>query len=84
MFDEDPNTSYLGDGHFAAHGPTEKSLTFDFGARLLLERIRFYPRQQYMADRFVQYFRIGINDGDPLKDGTRELKIGQRGSDLGL
>ena len=35
-----------------------------------------------MADRFVQYFKIGINDGDPLKDGTRELKIGQRGSDL--
>ncbi len=82
MFDEDPNTSYLGDGHFATHGPTRKSLTFDFGARLLLERIRFYPREQYMADRFIQYFKIGINDGDPLKDGTREFKIGQRGSDL--
>ncbi len=82
MFDEDPNTSYLGDGHFAAHGPSAKSLTFDFGARLLLERIRFYPRQQYMADRFVEHFKIGINDGDPLKDGTREYVIGQRGSNL--
>ena len=82
MFDQDPNTMYLGDGHFAAHGPNSKSLTFDFGARLLLERIRFYPRQEHLVDRFVESFRIGISDGDPLKDGTRDVTVGQRGSDL--
>ena len=32
VFDQDPNTIYLGDGHFAAHGTPEKSLIFDFGA----------------------------------------------------
>ena len=80
MFDKDPSTIYLGDGHFAAHGPRSKSLTFDFGSPLLLERIRFFPRQQHLNDRFVQSFRIAINDGDPLKDGTRKLVVGQRGS----
>ena len=82
MFDQDPHTMYLGDGHFAAHGPNSKSITFDFGARLLLERIRFYPRQEHLVDRFVESFRIGISDGDPLKDGTRDVTVGQRGSDL--
>ena len=32
MFDQDPSTIYLGDGHFASHGPPDKYLTFDFGA----------------------------------------------------
>jgi hypothetical protein len=82
MFDQDPNTIYLGDGHFAAHGPNSKSMTFDFGSRLLLERIRFYPREEHFVDRFVESFRIGISDGDPLKDGTRDLTVGQRGSNL--
>jgi hypothetical protein len=82
IFDEDNNTVYLGDGHFASHGPDAKSLTFDFGARLLLEKIKFYPREKHLTDRFVQRFKIGMNDGDPLKEGTREYVIGQRGSDL--
>ena len=82
MFDQDPNTIYLGDGHFASHGPPHKYLTFDFGAPLLLERIRFFPRTKHLTDRFVETFRIGINDGDPLKDGSREFLIGRRGSDL--
>ena len=82
MFDQDPNTIYLGDGHFASHGPPHKYLTFDFGAPLLLERIRFFPRTKHLTDRFVETFRIGINDGDPLKNGSREFNIGRRGSEL--
>ncbi len=77
MFDEDPDTIYLGDGHFAAHGPKSKSLRIDFASRLLLDRIRFFPREKHHNDRYVQSFRIGFNDGDPLKDGTREYKIGR-------
>ena len=82
MFDQDPNTIYLGDGHFASHGPPHKYLTFDFGAPLLLERIRFFPRTKHLADRFVETFRIGINDGDPLKDGSREFLLGRWGDEL--
>ncbi len=82
MFDQDPSTIYLGDGHFASHGPPEKYLTFDFGAPLLLERIRFFPRTKHLTDRFVETFKIGINDGDPLKDGSRQFNIGRRGSEL--
>lgn len=82
MFDQDPNTIYLGDGHFASHGPPEKYLAFDFGAPLLLERIRFFPRTKHLTDRFVETFKIGINDGDPLKDGSREFLIGRRNSEL--
>ena len=79
VFDQDPNTIYLGDGHFAAHGTPEKSLIFDFGAPLPLERIRFNPRKQYLTNRFVESFMIGVNDGDPVKDGTREFRIGRSG-----
>ncbi len=82
MFDQDPNTIYLGDGHFASHGPPQKNLTFDFGSPLLLERIRFYPREKHLTDRFVESFRVGMSDGDPLKDGTRDLNVGRRGSEL--
>ena len=67
---------------FASHGPPHKYLTFDFGAPLLLERIRFFPRTKHLTDRFVETFRIGINDGDPLKDGSREFLLGRWGDEL--
>ena len=82
VFDENNETAYLGDGKFASHGPDAKSFTFDFGARLLLEKIRFYPRDKHLTDRFVERFKIGMNDGDPLKEGTREYVIGARGIEL--
>jgi hypothetical protein len=75
MFDQDPNTSFLGDGQFANHWPFIKGLFFDLGAPLPLERVRFYPREHHLDDRFVETFKIGINDGDPLKDGTREFGL---------
>ncbi len=79
FFDEDPSTAYLGDGHFAAHAPPQKHLIFDFGGRFLIQRIRFFPREKHEHDRFIQKFVIGISDGDPLKDGTRDRNFGTRG-----
>ena len=75
IFDRDPNTIYLGDGRFASYSATEKNLLFDFGGRVILHRVRFYPRDQFLSDRFVQKFKIGISDGDSLKDGTREFNV---------
>ena len=79
FFDEDPNSAYLGDGHFAAHAPPQKHMIFDFGGRFLIQRIRFFPRERFENERFVQKFVIGISDGDPLKDGTRDREFGTRG-----
>ena len=79
MFDGDLTTAFLGDGSFAVHWPYVKALTFDLGAPLLLDRIRFFPRDKHLTDRFVQQFRIGVNDGDPLKDGTRKVNLGAAG-----
>ena len=84
MFDGDPTTAFLGDGDWGGdYGVIQqKSLAFDMGGRFLLERIRFYPRVRFANDRFVQRFLVGINDGDPLKVGTRPFTRGIRGSDL--
>ena len=82
MFDGDPTTAFLGDGDWGGdYGVIrQKSLVFDLGGRFFLERIRFFPRERFLADRFVQRFIIGISDGDPLKKGTREFTQGIRGS----
>ena len=82
MFDGDPTTAFLGDGDWGGdYGVIrQKSLVFDFGGRFFLERIRFFPRERFLADRFVQRFIIGISDGDPLKKDTREFRRGIRGS----
>ena len=77
MFDGDLDTAFLGDGHWV-HWPYVKALTFDLGAPLPLDRVRFYPRSKHLTDRFIETFRIGTNDGDPLKDGTREVTIAAR------
>jgi hypothetical protein len=79
MWDEDPETAYLGDGHFASHNPAQKHLRFDLGGRFILDRLEFYPRAKFLEDRFIQKFLIGYTDGDPLKDGTRDLPIVSRG-----
>ena len=82
MFDGDPTTAFLGDGDWGGdYGVIrQKSLVFDFGGRFFLERIRFFPRERFLADRFVQRFIIGISDGEPLKKDTREFRRGIRGS----
>ena len=82
MFDGDATTALLGDGDWGGdYGVIrQKSLIFDFGGRFFLERIRFFPRERFLADRFVQRFIVGISDGDPLKKGTREFTQGIRGS----
>ncbi len=82
MFDGDLTTAFLGDGDWGGdYGVIrQKSLIFDLGGRFFLERIRFFPRERFLDDRFVQRFIIGISDGDPLKKGTREFTQGIRGS----
>ncbi|MBT4501849.1 MAG: hypothetical protein HOC74_29225 [Gemmatimonadetes bacterium] len=80
IFDGDSTTAYLGDGHFASHGPPHKDYIFDFGGRFLIERIKIFPRERFMADRFIESFIIGSSDGDPLKDGARDYLVGTRGS----
>ncbi|MBM3276756.1 MAG: gliding motility-associated C-terminal domain-containing protein [Candidatus Handelsmanbacteria bacterium] len=76
LFDGDPETAYLGDGHFAVHGPAEKNMFFEFGGPFPIRRVRFFPRQQFTDERFLERFRIGVNDGDPLKDGLRGFRTG--------
>ncbi|MEE2659681.1 MAG: gliding motility-associated C-terminal domain-containing protein [Candidatus Latescibacterota bacterium] len=78
MWDEDPVTAYLGDGHFASHNPAQKHLRFNLGGRFLIDRLEFYPREEHLEDRFIEKFLIGHSDGDPLKDGTRDITIRNR------
>ncbi len=85
IFDGDPETAYLGDGHYlrvAGYGPQNKYWVFDFGGRFFIDRIRFFPRQQFQFNRFVERFTVGVSDGDPLKEGTREYVVDWRGSAL--
>ena len=77
-FDGNSETAYLGDGHYvrvSGLGPQNKIWLFDLGGRFLLDRIRIFPREKFKSHRFIEKFLIGINDGDPLKDGTRDYKL---------
>ncbi|MYK41804.1 MAG: hypothetical protein F4049_16495, partial [Gemmatimonadetes bacterium] len=84
LWDEDVETAFLGDGHWTTSGinARNKSLVFEFGGNFTVERIKFYPRERFEEERFLQRFMIGISDGDPLKEGTREYTAGTRGSFL--
>ena len=85
IFDGDQETAYLGDGHYlrvAGYGPQSKYWVFDFGGRFFIDRMRFYPRERFASTRFVENFKVGISDGDPLKDGTREYVVSWRNSSL--
>ena len=42
---------------------------------VFVDRIRLFPREKFKTHRFIEKFLIGINDGDPLKDGTREYRL---------
>ena len=78
IFDGDPETAYLGDGHYvrvSGLGPQEKYWLFDLGGRFLLDRILPFPREKFKTHRFIEGFLIGMIDGDPLKDGTREYRL---------
>ncbi|MEE2659703.1 MAG: gliding motility-associated C-terminal domain-containing protein [Candidatus Latescibacterota bacterium] len=78
VWDGDPNTAYLGDGHYlraVGYGPQMKYYIFDFGGLFRIDRVRIYPREAHRGDRFIERFLIGTNDGNPLKDGTRDLRV---------
>ena len=82
LWDEDVETVFLGDGHWTTSGigVRNKSLIFEFGGNFTVERVKFYPRERFEEERFLQRFIIGVSDGDPLKEGTREYTAGTRGS----
>ncbi len=81
MFDGDSATAFLGDGDWGGdYGVIrQKSMIFDLGGVFLLDRIELSPRERFLNDRFIETLTIGLNDGDPLKDGTREFASGHRG-----
>ena len=82
LWDEDVETVFLGDGHWTTSGigVRNKSLIFEFGGNFTVERVKFYPRERFEEERFLQRFIIGVSDGNPLKEGTREYTAGTRGS----
>jgi hypothetical protein len=78
MWDNDTTTVFLGDGHWTAHGTLWREIVFEFNGIFILDRVRWSPRERFIEDRFMESYRIGINDGDSFKDGTRDFKIGAR------
>ena len=82
LWDENAETVFLGDGHWTTSGigVRNKSLIFEFGGNFTVERVKFYPRERFEEERFLQRFIIGVSDGNPLKEGTREYTAGTRGS----
>ena len=78
MFDEDEDTIYLGDGRFVQVGDEPLNMIFDFGGLFFIDRLRVFPRQQFESERFMERLLIGITDGDPLKEATREYYAGGR------
>lgn len=82
LWDEDVETVFLGDGHWTTSGigVRNKSLIFEFGGNFTVERVKFYPRARFAEERFLQRFIIGVSDGNPLVEGTREYAAGTRGS----
>ena len=81
MFDNDRSTAFLGDGDWGGdYGAIrQKSMIFDLGGIFLLDRIELSPRDRFLNERFIETLTIGLSDGDPLKDGTREFTSGTRG-----
>ena len=80
MFDNDRSTAFLGDGDWGGdYGVIrQKSMIFDLGGVFLLDRIELSPRDRFLHERFIESLTIGLSDGDPLKDGTREFSSGHR------
>ena len=84
-WDGDIETVYQGDGSVAWRGIFNrrenrwarscKYWVFDLGGRFTIQKIRFYPRTRFRFERFAESFIVGVSDGDPAKDGTRDLKV---------
>ena len=52
-----------------------KYWVFDLGGRFTIQKIRFYPRDRFRFERFAESFIVGVSDGNPVKDGTRNLRV---------
>ena len=56
-------------------GDNSKAIWFDLGGTFPIRLIRMYPTTKYFDERVLKSFLIGTNDGDPLKDGTRDVRF---------
>ena len=48
---------------------------FDLGGAFFISHVRFAPTPRRLNSFFLKAFRIGANDGDPLRDGQRDFKL---------
>ena len=52
-----------------------RTIRFDLGGAFFVSHIRFSPTPRRLNSFFLKAFRIGANDGDPFRDGEREMKL---------
>ena len=63
-------------------GGNSKAIWFDLGGAFPIRLIRMYPTPKYFDERPVKSFLIGTSDGDPLKEGTRDMNFFWRSGPL--
>ena len=78
-FDGDSSTVFVGDASIKRTNgdPEEKNFLFSFGTPIFVSKIRFFPRQRFREERFLQHFIVAARDEDPLKAGSREYVVGR-------
>ena len=86
-WDGDIETAYQGDETVSWRGIFNrrenrsdrpfKYWVFDLGGRFTIQKIRFHPRDRFRFERFAESFIVGVSDGDPSKDGNRDLKVAE-------
>ena len=89
MWDEDPKTYYSGQAPFIGDRGTPycgntpdtfcKYIWVNLSGAFPLHAVRVLPPPGTEEDRHIPTYTLGINDGDPLKIGTRERKIRYEG-----
>ena len=79
LFDGDETTAYEGlsvGGGFSLG--SLRPIWVKFNGLIPVDRMVMRPTPEGMNERFIRRYTIGTNDGDPLKRGTREGKLGWR------
>jgi hypothetical protein len=77
-YDADSLTVFLGDDNISRedNDPEQKNYLFNFGTRIVVDRIRLFPRARFAEERFIEHLIIATRDEDPLKVGTRDFTVG--------
>lgn len=63
-------------------GTNSKAIWLSLGGAFPIHRVRMYPTPKYFDERPVKSFLIGTSDGDPLKEGTRDMNFYWRSGPL--